>query len=662
MRASPRGQRMRVRRPRVGALGRARAPQRARAFPRARAASRARANARFRAARRASARRTFQRMRARRAARNRQAAVARRRARAARNRQAAVARRRTRARNRPAAVARRRNRAQARNRPAARPRAGAQTRNRAAKQNHSAPQAQRRRAGGVGIQSDGGAPLAAIPLPAAPAGGSRGAAPQPAGGVPAGPSAVPAPGPSALPAAPVRGGKAPLRIKRDEGQPGGAFFVARTLRPVDAGPGPLRAAGAGARADGDRPRDGSRSRRPDARGDVDETSPSRRGAGSATGAAAEPLLQPLEGGPLEPVGAIPPSMQWIVTAIGGLAALALGAGLLAAWRARRGERRRRALREDIGLLQTALLPPVAARVGALHASVAYRPWDGPGAGGDFYDVFALPGGRAGVVLGDVEGHGRDVIGATAALRHSLRAYLEAGLEPRAALELAGEVLGRDPAATMATAVLAVHDPRSDVLTWAGAGHPPPILLGDSVNEPLTAAAAPPLGAATATGLRQTSVHLPRGSAACFFSDGLIDARAGGGRLGLDRLAELANELGDRLNSSTLLDAVAREASEIIDDMAVCVLRPAARPAGEPTTAAPQGRVEELALPPGQISTSLIQRFLWACGVEADEALAAMSAARVTAREGSGVLLRVETEGRTPVEISELGRATLAPVS
>ena len=448
-----------------------------------------------------------------------------------------------------------------------------------------------------------------------------------------------------------------MRIKRDERQPGGAFFVARTLRPVDAGPEPLRAAGAGARADDDRPRVGSRSRRPDARGDVDETLPPRRGAGGV----AEPLFQPLEGGALEPVGAISPSIQWIVTAMGSLAALALGAGLLAAGRARRGERRRRALREDIGLLQTALLPPVAARVGALHASVAYRPWDGPGAGGDFYDVFALPGGRAGVVLGDVEGHGRDVIGATAALRHSLRAYLEAGLEPRAALELAGEVLGRDPAATMATAVLAVHDPRSGVLTWAGAGHPPPILLGDSVDEPLTAAAAPPLGAATATGLRQTSVHLPRGSAACFFSDGLIDARAGGGRLGLDRLAELANELGDRLNASTLLDAVAREASEIIDDMAVCVLRPAVRPAGEPI-AAPQGRVEELALPPGQISTSLMQRFLWACGVEADEALAAMSAARETAREGSGVLLRVETEGRTPVEISELGRATLAPVS
>ena len=57
----------------------------------------------------------------------------------------------------------------------------------------------------------------------------------------------------------------------------------------------------------------------------------------------------------------------------------------------------------------------------------------------------------------------------------------------------------------------------------------------------------------------------------------------------------------------------------------------------------------------------MQRFLWACGVEAGEAQAAMSAARETAREGTGVLLRVKTEGRAPVAISQLGRATLAPV-
>jgi hypothetical protein len=223
------------------------------------------------------------------------------------------------------------------------------------------------------------------------------------------------------------------------------------------------------------------------------------------------------------------------------------------------------------------------------------------------------------------------------------------------------VLGRDPAATLATAVLAVHDPRSGMLTWAGSGHPPPILLGGQIEEPLTAAAAPPLGAGAATGLRQTSVHLPRGSAACFFTDGLIDARDGEGRLGLDRLAEIADGLGDRLSASTLLDAVARESSEITDDMAVCVLRPAFGATGEPGSG-PRGRIEELALPPGQLSTSLMQRFLWACGVEAEEAVSVMASARETARQGTGVLLRVETEGQAPVEIAELDRATLSPVS
>lgn len=37
-------------------------------------------------------------------------------------------------------------------------------------------------------------------------------------------------------------------------------------------------------------------------------------------------------------------------------------------------RQRERLMEDIGLLQSALLPAVPARLGALLTSVAYRPW------------------------------------------------------------------------------------------------------------------------------------------------------------------------------------------------------------------------------------------------------------------------------------------------
>ncbi|HEV2773628.1 MAG TPA: PP2C family protein-serine/threonine phosphatase [Thermoleophilaceae bacterium] len=376
----------------------------------------------------------------------------------------------------------------------------------------------------------------------------------------------------------------------------------------------------------------------------------------------EPLFGRYETGPFALVADVPPGMQWLVTALGALAALGLGASLLVTRRSGRDARRRRALLDDLGLLQSALLPPVPAHVGGLGASVAYRPWDGPGAGGDFYDVFPLAEGRTGAVLGDVAGHGREVIGRTSGLRHTLRAYLEAGLEPRAALELAGRVLQGDELAPLATAVLAVHDPGQGTLTWANAGHPPPILLAARADEPLTAVSAPPLGAGIATGLRQTTVPFPPGSTACLFTDGLSDARTDQGRLGRARLAELADGLGDRLTAQEMLDRVSREALEITDDMAVCVLQ-AANVGDSAVDRRGHGRVEELALPHGEVSPSTVQRFLWACGVEPGEALATMGSARELARsEGTGVLLRVETDRPSPVEISRLERASLAPVS
>lgn len=386
---------------------------------------------------------------------------------------------------------------------------------------------------------------------------------------------------------------------------------------------------------------------------------SERGASNVS----EPLFSPFASGPLAPVAdAVPPSLQWLVTALGALAALVLGAALLATRRSGSAARRRRALLDDAGLLQSALLPPVPARVGGLGASVAYRPWHGPGAGGDFYDVFPLADGRAGAVLGDVAGHGREVIGRTSGLRHTLRAYLEAGLEPRAALELAGRVLERDGLAPLSTAVLAVHDPRRETLTWASAGHPPPILFGAEADEPLTAVSVPPLGAGVATGLRQTTVPLPPGSTACLFTDGVTEARTREGRLGRARLAELADDLGDRLTARELLDRVSREATAVSDDMALCILRGAEEGDGA-VDRRDHGRVEELALPAGEVSTSTMQRFLWACGVEPGEALSTIGSARELARlEHAGVLLRVEADRPSSVEIFSLERATLAPVS
>jgi len=344
------------------------------------------------------------------------------------------------------------------------------------------------------------------------------------------------------------------------------------------------------------------------------------------------------------VKVVPNSLKVVLAALAALSVL-LGVGsLFSTLRARRLDRQRRDLLQEVGLLQSALLPPVPTTVGALRTSVAYRPAEGPGAGGDFYDALALPGGRAAFVLGDVSGHGRGALERTAFLRYTLRAYLEAGLEPRLALQVAGRVIDEHLGGDFATVLLAVHDPASGSLKYASAGHPAPIVVGPSAYEPVLMASSPPVGIGMRTGLRQTAVPLAAGSVACLYTDGLTEARTEKGILGRGRLADIVAELGRDVEARELLERVAEEARLVSDDMACCLLSPTAG------VTAGGFRAEVIELSATELAGPLGRRFLEGCGVGGDEARRALAEAGALTSRFDHVTLHVVFGNRLTVEV------------
>lgn len=331
-----------------------------------------------------------------------------------------------------------------------------------------------------------------------------------------------------------------------------------------------------------------------------------------------------------------------------LAALVLLMGvytITTAARARGLQRQRAELLADIGLLQTALLPAVPERLGSLLTTVAYRPAEGPAAGGDFYDAFALPEGRVGLLLGDVSGHGRQALAKTTLVRFTVRAHLEAGLSPSEALAISGRALDGHLSDDFATVVAAIHDPAAATLTHAGAGHPPPLVLGPAAHEPVTASSAPPVGAGFATGQRETVLPMPEGSTVCLYSDGLLEARIAGRPLGAPLLTEWLAELGPGATAQDLLDLVVARADRVPDDLAACVLHAA------PGAEGPAVRVELLKLDVLDVDAPRLDGFLAGCGIGEREAAAT----------GRRVSEQLALSGKVVVEV-RIGKSTTLRVT
>ena len=233
-------------------------------------------------------------------------------------------------------------------------------------------------------------------------------------------------------------------------------------------------------------------------------------------------------------------------------------------------------REMADTLQRSLLPAALPQPDRLAVTARYLPAvAGTSAGGDWYDVLALPDGRVAVAVGDVVGHGAPAAAVMGQLRSSLATLLFAGFSPGRALELLDGFAASISGARVSTAACLLLDPGTGELTYSRAGHPPPLVAEESAATLLDDGLGPALGLPVGGARPEATTTLPVGATLLLFTDGLIEARVADLDEGLRRLADAASA-----RASTPLDALVDGVlAELVDpagaddDIAVVAVRP-----------------------------------------------------------------------------------------
>jgi serine phosphatase RsbU (regulator of sigma subunit) len=160
----------------------------------------------------------------------------------------------------------------------------------------------------------------------------------------------------------------------------------------------------------------------------------------------------------------------------------------------------------------------------LRAVVRYLPASSDSrVGGDWYITAELPGGHVLLAIGDVAGHGLAAAAGMARLRGAMAGLAITGAPPQRLLHWLNDLVHHvDPEHTASVAA-GYFDPRTRVLTWAQAGHPPPLLVRGPRARPLDPPPGILLGAGR-DGYQAASVPLRRGDLLLLYSDGLIERR------------------------------------------------------------------------------------------------------------------------------------------
>src|SRR5262245_20535071 len=176
-------------------------------------------------------------------------------------------------------------------------------------------------------------------------------------------------------------------------------------------------------------------------------------------------------------------------------------------------------------LQRHLLPDQLPSVPGLELAGRYVAGSaGVEVGGDWYDVIPGTDGSAILVVGDVMGHDLRAAALMGRLRSAARAFAIEDDRPATVLRRLDRLVGRLEPGELATAVCARIAPGGTTITYANAGHPPPLLVASSGTRYLEGGRGVLVGVAPETDRQEVSLPLPTGSTLLLYTDGLVEDR------------------------------------------------------------------------------------------------------------------------------------------
>lgn len=190
--------------------------------------------------------------------------------------------------------------------------------------------------------------------------------------------------------------------------------------------------------------------------------------------------------------------------------------------------------DEIARIQRSLLPHDMPKIPGLSLAASYETFDR--AGGDYYDVLPLrridgepdPEGPWAFIIADASGHGPAAAVVMAMVHALFHSYSEQPHSPAEFLEhINANLQSHRVGYSFVTAFLAIYDPHTRRLTYANAGHPPPILMEPGADAASTNRfddlGGIPLGIEKDVRYETGEIVLKPGQSVVFYTDGITES-------------------------------------------------------------------------------------------------------------------------------------------